>query len=208
MDISSISKTVEKQDGWPSVGFDVAHFICNLPQKWCTTLKKFDYEMGWISRTLKAVFQVVKKCNLDLWSHLGYCRTLAEERERDRSARVITNSCHSSYGNLDISHCVTMQLELFFLAYTAQFLNWKCIGRNQSAAATYKCICWQRQTDILSKFNGLGAAQWFWVSLRYLRQIDLNFQSSIDKWMIHTFPKIMIEHFCSKWCERKMDGKL
>lgn len=130
------------------------------------------------------------------------------ERERDRSARVITNSCHSSYGNLDISHCVTMQLELFFLAYTAQFLNWKCIGRNQSAAATYKCICWQRQTDILSKFNGLGAAQWFWVSLRYLRQIDLNFQSSIDKWMIHTFPKIMIEHFCSKWCERKMDGKL
>ena len=85
MDISSISKTVEKQDGWPSVGFDVAHFICNLPQKWCTTLKKFDYEMEWISRTLKAVFQVVKKCNLDLWSHLGYCRTLAEERERQIS---------------------------------------------------------------------------------------------------------------------------
>ena len=88
MDISSISKTVEKQDGWPSVGFDVAHFICNLPQKWCTTKKKFDYEMEWISRTLKAVFQVVKKCNLDLWSHLGYCRTLAEERERETDQHV------------------------------------------------------------------------------------------------------------------------
>ena len=36
MDISSISKTVEKQDGWPSVGFDVAHFIyisAQLPPK-------------------------------------------------------------------------------------------------------------------------------------------------------------------------------